>query len=327
MTMVRRQFLHLAASVAMLPAMSRFGLAQAYPSRQITMIVPYPPGGPADVVGRIVAERMRAALGQPIIIENVGGADGSIAIGRAARAKADGYTIALGTSSTQVLNGALYSLPYDVLNDFAPVSPLATNPMVIFARPNLARDLNELIAWLKANPNRASAGIGASAAHLVAVLFQRETGTQFTLVPYRNSNSAIQDLMADQIDIVFATPDRLALMRAGSIKAYAVTSDARSPGVDIPTFHELGLPSVSFINWYGLFAPKSTPKDIIRKLRSSIEGALADPAVRSRLADPGLRFSVVNNNHWRRSESWRGLVLRNGGRSSKVRYQPREQPC
>ena len=128
MTAVRRQFLHLAASAATLLTMSRFARAQAYPSRQITMIVPYPPGGPADVVGRIVAERMRGELGQPIIIENIGGADGSIGVGRAARAKADGYTIVLGTSSTQVLNGALYSLSYDVLNDFAPVSPLATNP-------------------------------------------------------------------------------------------------------------------------------------------------------------------------------------------------------
>jgi tripartite-type tricarboxylate transporter receptor subunit TctC len=287
MTMVRRQFLHLAASAATLPAMSRFARAQAYPSRQITMIVPYPPGGPADVVGRIVAERMRAALRQPIIVVNVGGADGSIGIGRGARAKADGYTIVLGTSSTQVLNGALYSLSYDVVNDFAPISPLATNPEVFFARRTLGKDLNDLIAWLNANPNKASAGFGASGAHLAAALFRKETGTQFTLVPYRTSNTAMQDLLSGEIELVFTTPDRLALMQAGSIKAYAVTGDTRSLAADIPTFRELGLRSLSFTNWYGLFAPKGTPRDIIGKLNAAVVDALADWAMQSRLADLG----------------------------------------
>jgi len=287
MTAVRRQFLHLAASAATLLAMSRFARAQAYPSRQITMIVPYPPGGPADVVGRIVAERMRGELGQPIIIENIGGADGSIGVGRAARAKADGYTIVLGTSSTQVLNGPLYSLSYDVLNDFAPISPLATNPEVIFARTALANDLNELIAWLKANPNKASVGFGASGAHLAAALFRKETGTQFTLVPYRTSNTAMQDLLASQIELVFTTPDRLALTRAGIIKAYAVSGDTRSLAADIPTFRELGLQSLSFTNWYGLFAPKGTPREMIGRLYAATVETLLDPAVRSRLADLG----------------------------------------
>jgi tripartite-type tricarboxylate transporter receptor subunit TctC len=289
MTVVRREFLHLATSAATIAAMSGFARAQTYPSRQITMIVPYPPGGPADVVGRIVAERMRAALGQPIIIENVGGADGSIGIGRAARAKADGYTIVLRTSSTQVLNGALYSLLYDVVNDFAPVSPLVTNPEVLFARKTLGRNLDALIAWLKANPNKASAGFGASGAHLVAALFRKETDTQFTLVPYRTSSTAMQDLLAGEIELVFTTPDRLALMQAGRIKAYAMTGDTRSLAADIPTFRELGLRSLSFTNWYGLFAPKGTPREMVGRLHAATVETPLDAAVRSRLADLGFQ--------------------------------------
>jgi tripartite-type tricarboxylate transporter receptor subunit TctC len=287
MTLGRREILRLAASAAALPAISRLAQAQPYPSRPITMIVPYPPGGPADVLGRVVSERMRASLGQPIIIENIGGADGTIGIGRVTRARPDGYTIVLGTSSTHVINGAFYSLPYDVLNDFAPISPFARNPSILFARKTLANDLGELIAWLKANPDKASAGFGASSAHLVAAFFKKETGTQFTLVPYRTSNTAMQDLLAGQIDLVFTTPDRLALMRAGSIKAIAATGDTRALVADIPTFRELGLPSLSFTNWYGLFAPKGTPKEMVGKLHAATLEALADPAVRSRLADLG----------------------------------------
>jgi tripartite-type tricarboxylate transporter receptor subunit TctC len=287
MTLARREILRLAASAAALPAISRLAQAQAYPSRPITMIVPYPPGGPADVLGRVVSERMRASLGQPIIIENIGGADGTIGIGRVARARPDGYTIVLGTSSTHVINGAFHSLPYDVLNDFAPISPFARNPSILFARKTLGNDLGELIAWLKANPDKASAGFGASSAHLVAAFFKKETGTQFTLVPYRTSNTAMQDLLAGQIDLVFTTPDRLALMQAGSIKAIAATGDTRALVADIPTFRELGLPSLSFTNWYGLFAPKGTPKEMVGKLHAATLGALADPAVRSRLADLG----------------------------------------
>ena len=239
------------------------------------------------MVGRIVADRMRGTLRQPIIVENISGADGSVGIGRAARAKADGYTIVLGTSSTQVLNGALYSLSYDVVNDFEPVSPLAVNPEVIFGRKALAKDLNELIAWLRANPNKASVGFGASGAHLVAMLFKKETGTEFTLVPYRTANTAMQDLLAGQIELVFTTPDRLALAQAGTIKAYAVTGDTRALAADIPTFRELGLRSLSFTNWYGLFVPTGTPSEMIGKLYAATVETLLDRAVRSRLADIG----------------------------------------
>jgi tripartite-type tricarboxylate transporter receptor subunit TctC len=273
--------------------MSRIAQAQTYPSRPITMIVPAPAGGPTDVTGRLVAERMRALLGQPVIIENVSGADGSIGTGRASRARPDGYTIDLGHKDTHVLNGAFYSLPYDVLNDFAPISPLITSSFVLYARKTMpVNDPNELIVWLKANPNKASMGVPSASGRLLAAFFQKETGTQFALVPYRGNAPAMQDLLAGQIDLVYGTPDQLPLMRAGSIKAYAVSSEMRMVlAPDIPTFAEMGLPALSWPFWFGLFAPKSTPKEIIGKLNAVVVKALADPAVRSRLADLG--FEIV----------------------------------
>jgi tripartite-type tricarboxylate transporter receptor subunit TctC len=282
----RRQFLHLAAGAAALPAVSRIARAETYPSRPITMIVPFAPGAGADVLGRMLAERMRGSLGQPIIIENIGGADGTLGAGRAARARPDGYTIEVGDIGVHVLNGAFYSLQYDVLNDFAPISPLVTAPFVLYARRAMpAKDLDELIVWLKANPNK-SAAIGASTAHLLTAFFQKETETQFTLIPYRGSVPAMQDLMAGRIDLAFATSFQLPLVRAGSIKGYAVTSDTRSPlAPDIPTFAEVGLPGFSFSAWGGFFAPKGTPSGIIGKLNAAVVEALADPAVRSRIAN------------------------------------------
>jgi tripartite-type tricarboxylate transporter receptor subunit TctC len=231
---------------------------------------------------------MREKLGQPIIIENIGGADGSIGAGRAARAKPDGYTIDIGFLGNHVLNGAFYSLNYDLLNDFAPILPLTTVPDFLYAKKTVpARDLTELIAWLKSNP-KVSAGTVAVGPRLVTAVFQRETGTRLAVVPYRSSAAVFQDLMGGQIDISFNTPDGLPLLRAGSLKAYAATSNTRlTAAPDIPTFAELGFPTVSWTAWYGLFAPKGTPKDIIGKLNAAAAAALADPAVRSRLADLG----------------------------------------
>jgi len=285
----RRQFLHLAAGGAALPAVSRIARAQAYPTRPISMIVSAAAGSATDLIGRLVAERMRASLGQPVIIENVGGTDGSIGVGRVARARPDGYTIDIGFQGNHVLNGAFYSLPYDVLKDFGPISPLVTFSNVLFARKTVpAKNLNELIAWLKANPNKASAAVTAVGPRLLSAFFQKETGTQFTLVPYRGNAPAVQDLAAGQIDLWFGGPEQLPLMRAGSIKGYAVTSDKRlAVASDIPAFAELGLPTLSFSAWFGLFAPKGTPKDTIERLNGAAVEALADPAVRSRLAELG----------------------------------------
>jgi tripartite-type tricarboxylate transporter receptor subunit TctC len=290
MNLPRRQFLQF-ASAAAAPAFSCIAWAQTYPTRPITMIVPIAAGGNTDAAARVLAERMRGSLGQPIIIENVTGADGSIAAGRAARARPDGYTIDFGALGTHVLNGALYSLPYDVLNDFEPISPLGGVPFVVFARKTMpAKDLPELIAWLKANPNKASAAIFSPGSHLLTALFQKQTGTQFALVPYRGGAPATQDLVAGQIDLLpGGTPDQLPLMRVGSMKAYAVTGDARlALAPEIPTFVEMGLPGLSYSAWYGLFAPRGTPNDIIGKLNAAVVEALADPAVRSRLVQLGI---------------------------------------
>jgi tripartite-type tricarboxylate transporter receptor subunit TctC len=285
----RRRFLNLAAGAVMASAFPRNAVAETYPARPITMIVPIAAGSSSDVAGRVVAERMGKALGQPIIIENVSGADGSIGTGRAARAKADGYTIQLGFNSSHALNGAFYSLPYDVLDDFEPISPLATSSVVLYARKTIpASDVNGLIDWLMANGNRASAGVIVLGYRLLSALFQKETGTRFALVPYRGSANELQDLMAGQIDLCFDTPVSLPLVRAGNIKAYAVTSDTRlALAPDIPTFAEAGLPTLSYSAWLGLFAPMGTPKDIVRKLNAATVEALADPAVRSRLVDLG----------------------------------------
>jgi tripartite-type tricarboxylate transporter receptor subunit TctC len=253
------------------------------------MIVAIAPGSASDVVGRIVAERMKGALGQPVIVENVSGANGSIGVGRLARATPDGYTIDMGFVGGHVLNGAFYSLPYDVLNAFEPISPVTMAPGVLYARKTIpAKDLRELIAWLKANPDKASIGITAVGPHLTAVLFKRESGTHFAVVPYRGAAPAMQDLMASQIDLYLDGPVQLPLVRGGSMRAFAVASDTRlAVAPDIPTFAEMGLPAVSYSAWNGLFAPKGTPKDIIAKLNAAAMETLADPAVRSRLAALG----------------------------------------
>ena len=292
MKLARRKFLHLAAGAVALPAVSRIAVAQPYPTRPITMIVPYAAGGLSSVIGQIVAERMRTSLGRPIIVENVGGADGSIGAGRAARARSDGYTISIGSIGTNVLNGAFYSLSYDVLNDFAPVSPLTRSPIVLFARKSMpANDLRELIAWLKSNPNQASVAAADVGLRLLATLFGSATDTQSILVPYRGFAPAYQDLAAGQIDLLFGAPDQLALVRAGSLRAYAVTSETRlAVAPDIPTFSEVGLPALSFFNWNGLFAPKGTPRSSIDKLNAAAIEALTDQIVQSRLADLGLEI-------------------------------------
>jgi len=282
----------LAVGAAALPAASCDPEAQSYPSRPITMIVPFPAGGAVDSVGRIVTERMRGLIGQPVVIENVSGADGSIGVGRAARAKPDGYTIVLGITDTHVLNGAFYSLPYDVVTDFSPVSPLVTQPIILFASKTLpAKDVNGLIAWLKANPNKASAGVQTVGFRLRFVSLQQQTGTQFALLPYRGSATAIPDLLGGQIDLFFDGPSQLSLVRSGSIQAYAVSGETRlAQAPDIPTYGEMGLTALSHSGWYGLFAPKGTSRDIISKLNGAVVAALDDPAVRSRLGDLGMEI-------------------------------------
>jgi tripartite-type tricarboxylate transporter receptor subunit TctC len=286
----RRKFLHLAGGAAALPFAPQIARAQVYPTRPITMIVPFPAGGAGDVIARIMAERMRGPLRQPIVIENIGGADGSIGVGRTARAQPDGYTICLSIDSTFVHNGAFYSLPYDVLKDFEPISPLATGPVVLVARKTMpAQSLSELIAWLKDHPNQASAGMNTLVVRLLAMRFQVQTETQFAIVPYRAAGSMVGDLLAGHIDLAFGTlTTHFPQARAGSYKLYAVAGETRSALVpDTPTFAEMGLPALTYQNWYGVFAPRGTPKDIISKLNLAAVGALADSAARFQLAELG----------------------------------------
>jgi tripartite-type tricarboxylate transporter receptor subunit TctC len=295
MNLPRRRFLHLAAGAAALPALSRGASAQAYPARPITMIVPFPPGGLADVIARVVVEGMRTRLGQTIVIENVGGATGSIGSGRVARAAGDGYTVLLGIWNTHVANGATYALPYDIVKDFEPVVLLADAPLLIVAKKAMpANNLREFIAWLKANPDKAStATVGAgSPGHLLGLLLQRETGTRFGLVAYRGAGPAMQDVVAGQIDWMFSnTATALPQVVAGSIKAFAATAkDRLAAAPDIPSVDEAGLPGFYFSLWAGLFAPKGTPRDIVDKLNAAAVSALDDPEVRRKLAIQGFEF-------------------------------------
>ena len=284
----RRRFLHLAAGAAGLPVLSRIARAQAYPTRPITIVVPFPAGGSTDVVGRIIAEKMRSSLGQTIIIENVGGAGGSIGVGRVARAAPDGYTLDIGQWDTHVANGAIYPLNYDLQNGFEPIALISSNPLLILAKKALpADDLQGLIAWLKANPDKASAAVPTAGSHVAGILFQKETGTRFQFVPYRGGGPAMQDLVAGQIDmLIVQAAVALPQVRAGAIKAYAATAKSRfAAAPNIPTVDEAGLPGLHISGWFGLYAPKGTPKAVIDKLNAAVVDALGDPTVRSRLAD------------------------------------------
>jgi tripartite-type tricarboxylate transporter receptor subunit TctC len=266
--------------------------AQDFPSRPITMIVPLPAGSAFDLTARLLAERMRAALGQPVVVENLTGASGSLGTGRCARAAPDGYTLCFGGVNTHVVNGAALALAYDVLKDFEPVSLVATAQLLIVARKAMpASDLKELIAWLKANPGKAAQGTGGpgSLTHLAGVSFQRETGTRFRSVPYRGAGAAITDLVAGHIDIMLdLAPNSLPHVRAGAIKAYAVLAKTRlAAAPDVLPVDEAGLPGFHMSAWQALWVPKGTPTSVIAKVNSAIVDALADPMVQSRLADLG----------------------------------------
>ena len=265
-------------------------MAQPYPSHPVTIVVPFPAGGPTDVIARTLGQHMHTSLGQTVIVENVTGANGNIGVGRVARAAPDGYTLIIGHWSTHVVNGAVYPLPYDVLKDFEPLSLISTNSYLIVAKNAVpANDLKSFIAWLKANPDKASEGTAGpgSPQHVGGVFFQNATGTRFQFIPYRGAAPAMQDLLAGQIDMIIDDPtNSLPQVRAGKIKAFAVTARRRlAAAPDIPTVDEAGLPGFYFSRWHALWAPKGTPKDVIAKLNTAVAGALADPAVRSRLTD------------------------------------------
>jgi tripartite-type tricarboxylate transporter receptor subunit TctC len=269
--------------------------AQTYPTKPITIIVPFAAGGPSDAIARILGERMRATLGQTFVVENVTGAGGSIGVGRAVRAPADGYTISYGHLGTHGFNGAIYPLPYDLLTDLEPLALLPNNPMVVVSKNAApAKSLTELIAWLKANQDKITAGTAGagSGSHVAGVYFANLTKLDLQFVPYRGTGPALTDLVAGQIDVIIdQTSNSMPQIRAGNIRAYAVSDRKRlAVAPDIPTAEEAGLPGFHMTIWNGLWMPKGTPKEIIAKLSAAVMEAMADPAVKKRFDDLGLEI-------------------------------------
>jgi tripartite-type tricarboxylate transporter receptor subunit TctC len=284
--------LSLAVACATL-ALTGFAGAQGYPNRPVTFIVPYGAGGPVDVLARALSEPMRAALGQPIVIENVVGANGTLGVGRAVRAEPDGYTVSIGNWPSHITNGAIYNLTYDIQKDFVPVARLPQNPYIAVVRKDFpAKDFKEFIAWLKANPDKATegtAGLG-SGQHISGVYFQKITGVKFQFVPYKSGSAdIIRDITAGHIDFTFDQAiTSLSHIKGGNVRALAVTSDKRLDAApNIPTVDESGAPGIYISTWYGLWVPKGTPQEAVDKLGAAVRTAMADPALRARLTNLG----------------------------------------
>jgi tripartite-type tricarboxylate transporter receptor subunit TctC len=273
------------------------GLAHAenYPSRAITIIVPFSAGGPSDAMARVLADRMRATLGQPVLVENVTGAGGSIGVGRAVHSPPDGYTISFGHLGTHVANGAVYKLNYDLVGDLEPVVMLPSNPMIVVSKNAVpAKSLPELLAWLKSRPTPATAGTAGagSGSHIAGVYFESVTGIKLQYVPYRGTGPALNDLVAGQIDlIVDQTSNSINQVRAGAIRAYAISDEKRLPSApEIPTADEAGLKGFHMTLWSGLWVPKGTPQDIVTKLNAAVVEALGEPAVKKQMENLGLEL-------------------------------------
>jgi tripartite-type tricarboxylate transporter receptor subunit TctC len=294
---VRRLF---SVAIAFVAAGALAASAQDYPSRPVTIVVPFSAGGPTDTLARILADRMKVALGQQLVIENVTGAGGSIGVGRVAHSTPDGYTLSIGHVQTHVLNAATMNLDYDVVNDFAPVSLIADTPIWIISRKSLpAEDLKGLIAWLKASGGKATAGtVGVGGpTDIAGIIFQKQTGTTFQTVPYRGGAPLLQDLLGEHIDFAFGQASTyLSYVRDGQLRAYAVLEPRRwwaAPGV--PTLDELGVPNIHASFWHGIWVPKGTPREIIVRLNAAISETLADAAVVE-------RFRAVGQDVWPRDE-------------------------
>lgn len=299
--------------------------AQNYPNKPITIIVPFAAGGPSDALARIMGERMKVTLGQAFLVENVTGAAGSIAVGRAVRAAPDGYTVSFGHLGTHVANGAIYSLPYDMVTDLEPVVMLPSNPMVVVSKPALpAKTFKELIAWLKANEGKATAGTAGagSGSHIAGVYLQTLTGLKLQYVPYRGTGPALTDLVSGQIDIIVdQASNSMQQIRAGKIRAYAITDTKRLKAApEIPTAEEAGLAGFHMTLWNGLWVPKGTPKDAIARLNAAAVEAMADPAVLKRLNDLGLevpardRLTPQALGRWHKAEidKWWPIIKKAG---------------
>jgi tripartite-type tricarboxylate transporter receptor subunit TctC len=287
-----------ALGAILLLTMAGEALAEDYPTHLITMIVPFPAGGATDTLARFLGEAIRPVLGQPVVVENVAGAAGSLGVARAARSAPDGYTLSIGTSTTHMLTGGLYKLQFDLFRDLEPVILIGSEPLLIVARKSLpADDLKGLIVWLKANPDKGSvgiAGVGATG-HLAGISFQKETATKFQFVPYRGNGPAMQDLLAEQIDVMIEPASNFrSLLASGSVKPIAITGKTRlASSPNIPTADEAGMPGFVASLWYGLWVPKGTPKDIIAKLNATMTQVLADPKMKQRFEGLGIRITPL----------------------------------
>jgi tripartite-type tricarboxylate transporter receptor subunit TctC len=274
---------------------SGHALAGDFPSHPITLVVPFSAGGPTDAMARILGERLQKTLGQPITIENVTGAGGSLGVGRVVRAPPDGYTVSIGHLGTHVANGAIYKLGYDLVTDLEPVVLLPSNPMIVVSKNAVpAKTLPELLAWMRAKPTPPTAGTAGagSGSHIAGLYFENITGIKLQYVPYRGTAPALNDLIAGQIDIIVdQTSNSIAQVRAGTVRAYAVTDDKRVESApDIPTTDEAGLPGFHMTLWSGLWVPKNTPKDVVIRLNHAAVEALNDPAARKKFQDLGLEI-------------------------------------
>jgi len=270
-----------------------FASAQGYPARPVKLIVPFPPGGPLDVTGRLIAQKLTEAWGQAVVVDNKPGAGGNIGADLVAKAAPDGYTILLGALSTHAVNPSLYAkMPYDPIRDFVPITLLATTPNVLVVNPLLpVNSVKDLVAYAKANPGKLSFGSGSngSAGHLAGELFKVDTGTDIVHIPYKGGAPATQALLAGDVQFMFdnlanATPQ----VKAGKLKALAVTTAERSRlAPELPTMAEAGIPGFDISTWYGLLAPAGTPKEVIAKWNAEVTRILNTPDVRERLAAQG----------------------------------------
>lgn len=298
--MFRTRLLARCALAACLTPALPAAMAQTYPAKPITLVVPHSAGGTSDILARTVAAEAAKTLGQTIVIDNKGGANGTIAAKQVASSAPDGYTLLLATASTHGINPSLYSrISYDAVKDFTPVTLLATVPNVLVVGPNVkAGNVQELIAFIRSQgdkTNMGSAGAGTPG-HLAGEMFKSETKLQFTHVPYKGGSPAITDLIGGQIDFMFTTiPGVLPHVKAGSLRALAVTSPERSSAMpDVPTMAESGLPGFQAVSWHGIVAPAGTPDAVVAQLNQALTGALAAPEVKQRLMEEGARASGVN---------------------------------
>jgi tripartite-type tricarboxylate transporter receptor subunit TctC len=285
-----------AAAVTLVLSLATAAFGDAYPTRPITIIVPFAAGGPADTLSRLLGAQMQRTLGQPVVVENAPGAAGSIGVARVVRATPDGYTIGIGHLGTHVFNGALYDLPYDLVKDLEPIALLPSNVSVLITKKDVpAKNLQELVAWLKAHPDQATAataGIG-SVAHIATIYFERMAGVHMTIVPYRGGADADTAVIGGHVTFLFdqVTGGSAQLYRSGAVKAFAVAAKSRLPSLpDIPTVDEAGLPGLYVSTWYGFWAPKGTPPDIINRLNAATQSALDNPALRQKLAAQEAQF-------------------------------------